>query len=97
MNYQSDSPKSWMMAATFAEAGEWDTALTMIPAARPAKETNRFFKLFAAVAFAEEGMHEEALRIYGAPPRKAARIELDALKELGAGKAHIRYGRIYCK
>lgn len=49
-------------AITFAEAGEWDTARGMLPASRP-KGLGRLERVFMAAAYAEEGLHEEALRV----------------------------------
>lgn len=63
MNKYPEKYRGWMMAVTFAEAGEWETARAMIPDARPNKVLGYLEKVFMAVAFAEEGMPEEAHRI----------------------------------
>ncbi|MCK5340243.1 MAG: hypothetical protein KAJ60_04165 [Desulfobulbaceae bacterium] len=81
---------SWAMAATFAEAGEWDTARKMIPEHEPNRKTSWFFRNFSAVAFAEEGMHDEARQMV-AGERKHF---LDDLAGLGLGKVHLRYGTV---
>jgi hypothetical protein len=61
--------KDWRIAVAFAEAGEWDTAREMIPDPEPKTETGWLGRIFAAVAFAEEGLHDEALRIAGGDKR----------------------------
>ena len=57
--------KDWWSAVAFAEVGEWDTAREMIPDSKPKTEIGWLGRIFAAVAFAEEGLHDEALRIAG--------------------------------
>jgi hypothetical protein len=57
--------KDWWSAVAFAEVGEWDTAREMIPDSKPNTEIGWLGRIFAAVAFAEEGLHDEALRIAG--------------------------------
>lgn len=67
MNKYPEKYRGWMMAVSFAEAGEWETARAMIPDARPNKVLGYLEKVFMAAAFAEEGMPEEALRIMEGP------------------------------
>ena len=50
-----------MMAATFAEAGEWNTAREMTPTVKLSREPSWLDKIFLAVTFAESGLHDEAL------------------------------------
>lgn len=51
------------MAATYAEAGEWGTARELLPEYEPRTALNWFDSHFAAVAYAESGLREEAVRI----------------------------------
>jgi hypothetical protein len=51
------------MSATFAEAGEWDTARELLPESKPRTSLNWLESHFSAVAFAESGLPEEAVRI----------------------------------
>lgn len=50
-----------MAAATFAEAGEWDTAREMTPDLELTREPTRLNKIFMAITFAESGLHDEAI------------------------------------
>lgn len=63
MKKASEKHQGWMMAVTFAEAGEWDTARKMIPPAKGKHVLGLILKTFMAAAFAEEGLHAEALRM----------------------------------
>lgn len=51
------------MAVTYAEAGEWATAQGFLPESEPRSEFNWLENHFAAVAFAESGLPQEAVRI----------------------------------
>jgi len=51
-----------MMAAVFAEAGEWDTAREMAPEVELPKEISWLDRVFAAITFAESDLHDEAIR-----------------------------------
>lgn len=59
--------KSWTMAITFAEAGEWETARQMMPGSAGKGALAWLRDHFMAVAFAEEGVPEEALRLIEIP------------------------------
>lgn len=63
MNTYPEKYRGWMMAITFAEAGEWETARAMLPATGRKKKAGYLERAFMAVAFAEEGMPEEAVRL----------------------------------
>lgn len=63
MKHTIEQYKDWWSAVAFAEVGEWETAREMIPDSKPKTTTDWFGRIFAAVAFAEEGLHEEALQI----------------------------------
>jgi hypothetical protein len=65
MKQTMDQYKDWRIAVAFAEVGEWDTAREMIPDSKPKTTIDWFGRIFAAVAFAEEGLHDEALQIAG--------------------------------
>ena len=54
-----------MTAITFAEAGEFETARGLMPVDRTAGATRLgwFERIFAAVALAEGGLHEDAMRL----------------------------------
>lgn len=72
MKNETNNERSWMAAVTFAEAGEWETARSLVPLPAKRKWVERLEQIFMAVAFAEEGMHEEAKRLLGMkqqPPR----------------------------
>ncbi len=73
----TDSEKSWMTAVTFAEAGEWDTARYYAPHPRKNRLLAWIERHLEAAALAEEGLHDEALRIAG-----LERAEEDALDAL---------------
>lgn len=85
--------QSWTTAITFAEAGEWETARAYLPGSRQGRVAAWFQNLSMAVAFAEHGLHEEALRIAGrkdegmAPVRPLNFFELCAL-----GNVRCTYG-----
>ena len=96
MNTQTNSPKNWMVAATFAEAGEWDTAREMIPEVKLSRKTNSFFNIFAAVAFAEAGLPDEAVRISKGAVQESGKTVIKELADLELGKVHLRYGTIVC-
>ena len=51
------------VAATHAEAGEWGTARELLPAPYPRTTHSWLERHFAAVAFAESGLRQEAVRI----------------------------------
>jgi hypothetical protein len=86
---------NWMVAAAFAEAGEWDTARSMIPEKKNTLEFGWLSRIFSAVAFAEEGLHDEALRLIGAGSRKQRTVRvLDELEDLGLSMIHLRYGTV---
>ena len=81
----------WMMAITFAEAGEWRTARSLVPN-RQRRRLTWFERMNVAVAFAEEGMHDEAL--HWAQETREAREGglLEELERLGISGVHVRLG-----
>lgn len=73
-----------MTAVTFAEEGEWETARRYAPPGRPGALRAWIERHLAAIAFAEEGLFDEALRTAGAAlpvpaPRPHEEDALDAL------------------
>ncbi len=74
----TDDERSWMTAVTFAEAGEWETARLYAPRPRKGRLLAWIERHIVAAAFAEEGLHEDALRIAGIE-RPADDDALDAI------------------
>ena len=83
--------QKWMTAITFAEAGEWETAQNMAPVSIRSRAINQFQKIFMAAAFAEEGLHAEAVILTESPHRPAPGGE-DFLQSLGLGGIRMTYG-----
>ena len=83
--------QKWMTAITFAEAGEWETAKNMAPISIRSRAINKFQKIFMAAAFAEEGLHAEAIRLAEYPSLQAPNAD-DFLKSLGLGGVRMTYG-----
>ncbi len=91
--------QQYMVAATFAEAGEWETARRQAPA-RPASRVPEgritpFDTLFTAITFAEHGMADQALRLVNPRPRQSWGLP-NPLNELGLQGAYLVYGTIDC-
>jgi len=83
--------QKWMTAITFAEAGEWETAKTMMPAGIVNRTISKFEKIFMAAAFAEEGLHEEAISLAEAQNLQAPNADA-FLQSLGLGGIRMTYG-----
>lgn len=67
---RTDGETSVMTAVTFAEAGEWETARGYLAPPRGRGLAAWLERHLAAAALAEEGLHDEALRIAaGEAPR----------------------------
>ena len=79
-----------MTAITFAEAGEWETAIEMLPPSRK-KGTSFMEKMFMAVTFAEAGMPEEARRIINAPEPSPFELD-DFFAKIGLKGVPVTYG-----
>lgn len=81
MKNETNSDRSWMGAVTFAEAGEWETACALVPLPTKSRWAVFFEQTMMAVAFAEEGLHEEARRQVGMRQQPRQRINnfLDAI------------------
>jgi hypothetical protein len=81
------------MAVTYAEAGEWDTARALAPEAKPRTSLNWLEGHFAAVAFAESGLPEEAVRIISG--RGISRpVGNDFYESLGLKGIHLSFGYV---
>lgn len=93
MKHETDNNRSWMSAVTFAEAGEWETARSMIPLPTKSRWAEIFEQTFMAAAFAEEGMHEEAQRLI-APEQQGKRIR-KFLESTGLRHARMTYGVLH--
>lgn len=83
--------QKWMTAITFAEAGEWETAKNMLPVTLQSRVINKFQKIFMAAAFAEEGLHDEAIRLAEGLSLEAPKAD-DFLQSLGLGGIRMTYG-----
>lgn len=81
----------WTTAITFAEAGEWETAILYMP---PIKTTLRAWleKTFMAIAFSEGGMAEEALRLTGNPKRRKCGCCETFLATIGLNEVSMTFG-----
>ena len=91
MNKEANNEREWMVAVTFAEAGEWETARAMTPLPSKSKWAEFFEGAFMAVAYAEEGMPEEALRQMGARQRPPRRLNT-FLDSIGLHNVRTAYG-----
>lgn len=91
MKNENNIERSWMDAVTFAEAGEWETARTMVPLPMKSKWAAFFEQTFMAVAFAEEGLHEEAQILAGTKRQAPKRIK-SFLDSIGLRDVRMTYG-----
>lgn len=82
--------EKWMNAVTFAEAGEWETARTMMPKPQKKERASELEKMFMAVTFAEAGIPEEALRIMNEPQPEDFCLE-DFFSAVGLNGVRVRY------
>lgn len=81
------------MAVTFAEAGEWDTARGMLPESKPRTALNWLESHFAAVAFAESGLQNEAVKLTSG--REFSRPQgQDIYSSLGLKGVHLSFGYV---
>ena len=84
-----------MMAATFAEAGDWDTAREMIPVSEASTEPSWLDRVFMAATFAEAGLHDEAVRLMDPAAAKRQRGYNSAvLDSLGLKGVRLMYGTV---
>lgn len=90
MKITTDKNRNWMTAITFAEAGEWDTAREMMPVSRPNSKISWLQRIFMAVAFAEEGLHQEALHFLDG--HSVQHIRNSFLDTIGLSGVRVTYG-----
>lgn len=83
--------RNWMTAITFAEAGEWDTAREMMPISRANSKISRLQKIFMAVTFAEEGLHQEARHILDGRS-SVPHVKICFLDTVGLGGVQVTFG-----
>lgn len=92
MKTAKTSHQSWTTAITFAEAGEWETARSFMPISKRNPVVAWFENLCMAVTFAEEGMHDEAVRIMTAKEREARCRPVNFLELCGIGNVPCTFG-----
>ena len=83
-----------MMAATFAEAGEWDTAREMTPVTELSREPTWLNKIFMAITFAESGFHDEAVRFMGPAAAGNRGFNSSIAEDLGLQGIRLVYGTV---
>jgi hypothetical protein len=83
-----------MMAATFAEAGEWDTAREMTPDVEISREPSWLNKIFVAVTFAESGLHDEAVGFLKPAVAKNRGFNSEIIENLGLKGVRLMYGTV---
>lgn len=81
------------MAITYAEAGEWDTARELLPETQPSTTRNWLENHFAAVAFAESGLREEAVQLTSGKRISGAQ-GYDMYERLGLRGVHLSFGYV---
>ena len=83
-----------MLAATFAEAGEWDTAREMAPATKLSREPTWLNRIFMAVTFAESGLYDEAIRFMGPASGRNRGFNSAIAEDLGLHGVRLMYGTV---
>jgi hypothetical protein len=83
-----------MMAATFAEAGEWDTAREMTPVTELSREPTWLNRIFMAITFAESGLHDEAIRFMGPAAGGNRGFNSAIAEDLGLHGIRLVYGTV---
>jgi hypothetical protein len=83
-----------MMAATFAEAGEWDTAREMLPERKLSRELSWLNRVFMAITFAEANLQKEAVGFMA--PVGGRRSDFNAViyENLGLKGVQVIYGTV---
>ena len=84
----------FQMAATFAEAGDWDTAKKMAPDTKPSNEVTWLNRIFMAVTFAESGLHSDAIRLMGPAARGNRGFNSAIAQDLGLPGIKLMYGTV---
>jgi len=83
-----------MISATFAEAGEWDTAKEMAPEPHMSREPSWLNKVFMAITFAESGLRDEALHFLEPVPTRNRGFNSATLNDLGLKGIQLAYGTV---
>jgi len=94
MNNLMDKFQKNMVAATFAEAGEWDTAKKIAPVTKLSKEPTLLNKIFMAVIFAEAGVYDEAIRLMGPKTERNRGFNSAVAEDLGLHGIRLTYGTV---
>lgn len=92
MKFWKEKIEAWFAAVAFAEAGEQETALSLVGLERAAKERNAgvmqiLNDSFAAAAFAEADCHETALEILASGEKGRGFLD-----RVGLRGVRVRYG-----
>ena len=83
-----------MMAATFAEAGEWDTAQEMTPCTELSREPTLLDRIFVAITFAESGLRNDAIRFLEPVRQRNRGFNATIAKDLGLPGIQMMYGTV---
>ena len=83
-----------MLAATFAEAGEWDTAREMTPFAELSQEPTLLNRIFVAITFAESGLRNEAIRFLEPVGYRNRGFNSTIAEDLGLPGVRLMYGTV---
>lgn len=83
-----------MLAATFAEAGEWNTAREMTPDVELSKEPTWLDRIFMAVTFAESGLRNDAIRFLELVEYTNRGFNSTAAHDLGLHGIRLTYGTV---
>jgi len=92
MTNRKQTQHSWTAAATFAEAGEWETARTFIPPTRRSRLLAWLERTSMVVTFAEAGMPEEAMRHTTQIPAHTPPSARNFLELCGLSDARLTFG-----
>jgi len=91
MASQNPHHKSWTTAITFAEAGEWQTAQSYLPATRRSRILAWLERMGMAVAFAEAGLPAEAQRYAEPQTALSPSPGRNFLELCGLDQVHLTY------
>ena len=83
-----------MMAATFAEAGEWNTAREMAPDTELSRAPTWLNKIFMAITFAESGLADEALKFMRPGQVGDRGYNSRILEDIGLKGIQLAYGTV---
>ena len=92
MTSRKQPHQSWTTAVTFAESGEWETALSYLPPSQRSRLAIWLERAAMAVTFAEAGMVEEALRYTDEDSLNTPATRRNFLELCGLDQAHLTYG-----